>query len=230
MHSLIIHIALIVLPFVLAIDMKRENSFFLRHSPGILYKKADYNHMYDKIIKKQQNRIYDISSQINKDNINGQNISFNLTFPNYDTSIDIEDIKKILPHRYPFLLVDKVIYMQPNKTIIGLKQVSTNEPFFNGHFPQKQIMPGVLQIEALAQLAGILCLKSDDSQKNNLFLFAGVDGVRWKKPVLPGDTLTMQANLISFKSSLGIAKLSGVGYVNGKVAINISEMTFALSK
>ncbi|EWC86764.1 beta-hydroxyacyl-(acyl-carrier-protein) dehydratase FabZ [Plasmodium falciparum NF54] len=186
--------------------------------------------MYDKIIKKQQNRIYDVSSQINQDNINGQNISFNLTFPNYDTSIDIEDIKKILPHRYPFLLVDKVIYMQPNKTIIGLKQVSTNEPFFNGHFPQKQIMPGVLQIEALAQLAGILCLKSDDSQKNNLFLFAGVDGVRWKKPVLPGDTLTMQANLISFKSSLGIAKLSGVGYVNGKVVINISEMTFALSK
>ncbi|SBT78192.1 beta-hydroxyacyl-ACP dehydratase, putative [Plasmodium ovale] len=159
-----------------------------------------------------------------------KDISAMMSFPNYET-IDIEDIRNILPHRYPFLLVDKVIHVQASRKIIGIKQVSVNENFFNGHFPEKPIMPGVLQIEALAQLGGILCLKNEENRKeNNVFLFAGVDGVRWKKPVRPGDTLVMESELISFKPSLGVAKLRGIAYVDGTVVIKIDEMTFAMPK
>ncbi|ANQ09806.1 3R-hydroxymyristoyl ACP dehydrase [Plasmodium coatneyi] len=162
--------------------------------------------------------------------IDGKHISSVMSYDTGDT-INIEEIKKILPHRYPFLLVDKVIHVEKNKKIIGIKQVSANEEFFNGHFPAKAIMPGVLQIEALAQLGGILCLKNEESRgKDNLFLFAGVDGVRWKKPVLPGDTLVMEVEQISFKPILGVAKLRGCAYVGGHVILKVAEMTFALAR
>ncbi|CRH01169.1 beta-hydroxyacyl-ACP dehydratase, putative [Plasmodium relictum] len=211
---------------ILCLDIKKNNFFYLFPSSKN-YNKNIYFKKYDKIVNKNDNKIY-LSDEI-KNNLTGEYISSKLSYSNYKT-IDIEDIKNTLPHRYPFLLVDKVIHIEPSKKIIGIKQVSVNENFFNGHFPQKPIMPGVLQIEALAQLGGILCLKSEENQKDNLFLFAGVDGVRWKKPVLPGDTLVMEVEHISFKPSLGIAKLRGVGYVNGNIAIKVSEMIFALSK
>ncbi|CRG94952.1 beta-hydroxyacyl-ACP dehydratase, putative [Plasmodium gallinaceum] len=213
-------IFIIVISPILSLDIKKNELFYLSPSSKNYNKNAYF--------KKYKKNIY-LSNETKNDNLTGEYISSKLSYSDYKT-IDIEDIKNTLPHRYPFLLVDKVLHIEPNKKIIGVKQVSVNENFFNGHFPEKPIMPGVLQIEALAQLGGVLCLKSEENQKNNLFLFAGVDGVRWKKPVLPGDTLVMEVEQISFKPSLGIAKLRGVGYVNGNVVIKVSEMTFALSK
>ncbi|SCO68696.1 beta-hydroxyacyl-ACP dehydratase precursor, putative [Plasmodium vivax] len=172
-----------------------------------------------------------LSSVENKnEEIGGKHISSVMSYDTANT-INIEEIKNVLPHRYPFLLVDKVIHVERNKKIIGLKQVSANEQFFNGHFPAKAIMPGVLQVEALAQLGGILCLTNEEnSGRDNLFLFAGVDGVRWKKPVIPGDTLVMEVEQISFKPTLGVAKLRGCAYVGGHVVLKVAEMTFALAR
>ncbi|GAW82333.1 beta-hydroxyacyl-ACP dehydratase precursor [Plasmodium gonderi] len=203
---------------------------FLVPCYNIFKKKKTNIKKYDQGINKNLNNVIH-AEQINNEEIDGKSISSIMSYDGSDI-IDIEKIKNILPHRYPFLLVDKVIHKQKNKKIIiGIKQVSVNENFFNGHFPEKPIMPGVLQIEALAQLGGILCLLNEEKQgENNLFLFAGVDGVRWKKPVLPGDTLVMEVEQISFKATLGVAKLRGCAYVGGDVVIKIAEMTFALAK
>eukprot|EP00978_Attheya_sp_CCMP212_P038168 scaffold186460_cov28-Attheya_sp.AAC.1 len=101
------------------------------------------------------------------------------------TIFSSEDIAKILPHRYPFLLVDKVVEYEAGKRAVGIKSVTLNEPHFTGHFPDRPIMPGVLQVEALAQLAGIVCLQMEGASPGAVFFFAGVDGVKWKKPVIP---------------------------------------------
>jgi len=129
--------------------------------------------------------------------------------------MDIDGIMGVLPHRFPFLLVDRVLSLEAGVRAIGVKNVSVNEPFFPGHFPKRPIMPGVLQIEALAQLAGIAML--DPSVKD--FFFGGVEGVRWRKPVVPGDTLVMEVQVKSFKKKFGIAKVQAKGYVAGKLAV-----------
>ena len=103
------------------------------------------------------------------------------------SKLNTDEIKKLLPHRYPFLLVDRVTEISSD-FIIGYKNLSNNEDFFNGHFPQKQIMPGVLQVEALAQIAGLFLLNSYPDMKSE-FLFGGINGVRWRKPVVPGNSL-----------------------------------------
>jgi 3-hydroxyacyl-[acyl-carrier-protein] dehydratase len=108
------------------------------------------------------------------------------------TIFSSEDIAKILPHRYPFALVDKVVEYEAGKRAVGIKSVTLNEPQFTGHFPDRPIMPGVMQIEALAQLSGIICLQMEGAAPGAIFFFAGVDGVKWKKPVVPGDTLVME--------------------------------------
>lgn len=134
--------------------------------------------------------------------------------------LGIEDVMKILPHRYPFLLVDKVIALEPGVRAVAVKSVSVNEPFFQGHFPDRPIMPGVLQIEALAQVGGIVMrdlIQGDDGEKRDFF-FGGVDNVRWRKPVVPGDVLFMEAEMASYKARFGIAKVKGKAYVDGKVA------------
>lgn len=105
-----------------------------------------------------------------------------------------------------------------------------NEEFFQGHFPAKAVMPGVLQVEALAQLAGIVCLRSEGASPGSIFLFAGVDGVKWKKPVVPGDTLVMEVEIKKFNTKFGIAKAKGKAYVDGQLAVEVDEMTFALAK
>eukprot|EP00920_Eleutheroschizon_duboscqi_P027530 GHVT01067491.1.p3 GENE.GHVT01067491.1~~GHVT01067491.1.p3 ORF type:complete len:246 (+),score=19.95 GHVT01067491.1:9511-10248(+) len=143
---------------------------------------------------------------------------------------DIEAIKQILPHRFPFLLVDKVLEFEPGVRAVGIKQVTSNEDQFNGHFPSRAVMPGVLQVEALAQLCGIIALQKPVSNGQGNFFFAGVDGVKWKKPVVPGDTLVMEAELLSWKPKFGIAKMAGRAYVDGQLAIDVKEMTFALVK
>ncbi|CEM37968.1 unnamed protein product [Vitrella brassicaformis CCMP3155] len=144
--------------------------------------------------------------------------------------MDIEAIRKVLPHRYPFLLVDKVIEFEPGKRAVGVKTISANEPQFTGHFPERAIMPGVLQIEAMAQLGGLVCLQEPLSDGKGDFFFAGVDGVRWKRPVVPGDVLVMEMELLSWRAKFGIAKMTGAGYVDGQKAVEVKEFTFALAK
>ena len=150
-----------------------------------------------------------------------------------NTVMSSEEISKVLPHRYPFLLVDRVVEMVPGKRAVGIKCVTANEPQFTGHFPDRPIMPGVLMIEAMAQLGGLLCLQppiteSDGEQK--IFFFTGVSGVRWKSPVTPGDDLIMEMNLIDFDDRLGFAKLTGKAYVGGRIAVSVEEFTFALAR
>merc|ERR1719487_811607 len=108
---------------------------------------------------------------------------------------DIEKVKEILPHRYPFLLVDKIIEFEPGKRAVGVKKVTANEEFFNGHFPTRPIMPGVLQLEAMAQVGGIIALQEPITDGKGDFFFAGVNNVKWRRPVVPGDNLIMEMEL-----------------------------------
>ena len=108
--------------------------------------------------------------------------------------------------------------------------MTNNEPHFTGHFPDRPIMPGVLQVEALAQLAGVVCLQMEGAEPGAVFFFAGVDGVKWKKPVVPGDTLVMEVEIIKWRAKFGIAKATGRAYVDGEMAVELKEMTFALAK
>merc|ERR1740139_1900661 len=146
------------------------------------------------------------------------------------TVFSSEDIAKILPHRYPFLLVDKVVEYEEGKRAVGIKSVTLNEPHFTGHFPDRPIMPGVLQVEALAQLAGIVCLQMEGAEPGAVFFFAGVDGVKWKKPVVPGDTLVMEVEIKKWNKRFGIATATGRAYVDGEMAVELGEMKFALAK
>ena len=130
-------------------------------------------------------------------------------------SIDINQILKLLPHRYPFLLVDRVLEITPRVSIKALKNVTMNEPFFQGHFPDFPVMPGVLIIEALAQTAALLTF-SEAKAENAIYYFAGIDGARFKKPVLPGDQLIMTAILESEKA--GIYKFQVKATVNDELA------------
>ncbi|KAL8272828.1 hypothetical protein Esti_003215 [Eimeria stiedai] len=160
-----------------------------------------------------------------------------LTASTAQAVFDGDRIKNILPHRFPFLLVDKVVEFEPGKRAVGVKQTSNNEDHFNGHFPDRAVMPGVLQVEALAQLAGIVALQPPLSDGKGLFFFAGANGIKWKKPVVPGfevcvsgDTLVMEAELLTWKEKFGIAKFSGRGFVDGKLAVEVAEMTFAFGQ
>jgi 3-hydroxyacyl-[acyl-carrier-protein] dehydratase len=130
-------------------------------------------------------------------------------------SIDINQILKLLPHRYPFLLVDRVLEITPRVSIKALKNVTMNEPFFQGHFPDFPVMPGVLIIEALAQTAALLTF-SEAKAENAIYYFAGIDGARFKKPVLPGDQLIMTAILEREKA--GIYKFQVKATVNDELA------------
>ena len=118
--------------------------------------------------------------------------------------MEIEEIKKFLPHRYPYLLVDRVVEIELGKRILALKNVTANEEVFNGHFPGKPIFPGVMIIEAMAQAAGLLGFATVNKQPedNALYLFAGVDGVRFKRPVVPGDQLMLEAEIDSTKRNI----------------------------
>ncbi len=131
--------------------------------------------------------------------------------------LDIKEIRKYLPHRYPFLLVDRVVAFESGKSIRAIKNVSVNEPFFNGHFPQVPIMPGVLIVEAMAQAAGILGFKTMDKtpEDGSLYLFAAVENARFKQQVVPGDQIVMDVQVVSAKR--GIWKFECQATVDGKV-------------
>lgn len=137
-------------------------------------------------------------------------------------------ISKVLPHRYPFLLVDKVVEFIPGKRAVGVKNITANEPQFTGHFPDRPIMPGVLMVEAMAQLGGIICLQQPITDGKGEFFFAGINGVKFRKPVVPGDMLVMEMELLKFKATYGIAKMRGKAYVDGKLAVEVDEFTFAM--
>ncbi len=136
----------------------------------------------------------------------------------------IEDIQKLLPHRYPFLLVDRIIDFVPNKSATGIKNVTFNEPFFQGHFPNRPIMPGVLIVEAMAQVGGIV-LRHLPGMEDQLSLFAGIDKVRFRRPVVPGDCLTITTELLVARKRFG--KMRGRAEVDGQVACE-GELMFSL--
>jgi UDP-3-O-[3-hydroxymyristoyl] N-acetylglucosamine deacetylase/3-hydroxyacyl-[acyl-carrier-protein] dehydratase len=135
---------------------------------------------------------------------------------------DIEAIKKILPHRYPFLLVDSIIEFEPEKRAVGIKNVTNNEPFFQGHFPQKPVMPGVLIVEAMAQVGGILLLNEREGVENMLVYFMGIDKVRFRKLVQPGDQLVMELDML--KSRRTTFKMAGKAYVRGELVCEAEMM------
>src|SRR5438874_9148337 len=126
--------------------------------------------------------------------------------------LDVNEIRRILPHRYPMLLVDRIVELEAER-IVGIKNVTANEPFFSGHFPDFPVMPGVLIIEAMAQTAGVLILKSMPDRHNKLVLLVAVENARFRKPVVPGDTLRMEMKILKRKST--VAKMSGVATVDG---------------
>jgi len=130
------------------------------------------------------------------------------------SALDIDAIRDILPHRYPFLLVDRIEELEAER-VVGIKNVTANEPFFPGHFPDYPVMPGVLIIEAMAQVAGVLVLSGIPDRKNKLVLLAGVDGAKFRKPVRPGDQLRIEIKVLRSRASM--AKVSGIATVNGAV-------------
>jgi 3-hydroxyacyl-[acyl-carrier-protein] dehydratase len=130
--------------------------------------------------------------------------------------LDNAAIQKILPHRYPFLLVDTVLEIEPLKRIVSLKNVSINEPFFQGHFPGKPVMPGVLIIEGMAQTGGLLLLPDVRDRDRKLFYLAAVDEARFRRPVVPGDQLRIEVTVLKWKGKF--CKLQAVATVNGDVA------------
>jgi 3-hydroxyacyl-[acyl-carrier-protein] dehydratase len=137
--------------------------------------------------------------------------------------IDLNEIKTLIPHRYPMLLVDKVLDHEPGKTLHAIKNVTINEPVFTGHFPELAIFPGVLILEALAQATGILGFKSTDGRgENEMYLFASIDKAKFKKPVLPGDTMHLHVELI--KERRGMWKFYGEARVDGKVVCSADLM------
>ncbi len=132
--------------------------------------------------------------------------------------MDIDEIRKYLPHRYPFLLVDRVVELSPGESIVAFKNLSINEPYFDGHFPGKSVFPGVLLLEAMAQAAGILGFKSKDKtpEDGSIYYFAAADKLRFKRPCVPGDRIMLRATLLSERR--GIAKFAVSADVDGELA------------
>jgi 3-hydroxyacyl-[acyl-carrier-protein] dehydratase len=135
--------------------------------------------------------------------------------------LDINEIRRILPHRYPMLLVDRILELEAER-IVGIKNVTANEPFFGGHFPDFPVMPGVLIVEAMAQTAGVLVLKSIPDRDQKLVLLVSIEAARFRKPVVPGDQLRIEMTLLRRKAS--VAKMAGKATVNGVVAAEAEVM------
>ena len=132
-----------------------------------------------------------------------------------ETILDITQIQAILPHRYPFLLVDRIVEYEEGKRVVGIKNVTLNEPFFQGHFPGAPVMPGVLIIEALAQTAGVLMLGNMADRDTKLVFFTGIDGAKFRRPVVPGDQLRLELTVLRYRPRY--IRLRGVAFVDGQV-------------
>lgn len=140
--------------------------------------------------------------------------------------LSITEIQNIIPHRYPFLLVDRILELEPMKRAVGIKNVTVNEEFFQGHFPGQPVMPGVLLLEAMAQVGGVAMLCADEFS-GQLAVFAGIDRVKFRKPVVPGDQLRMTAEVIKLRGSMG--KIWAEAKVDGQIVAE-GEFLFALVK
>jgi 3-hydroxyacyl-[acyl-carrier-protein] dehydratase len=143
--------------------------------------------------------------------------------PAEKTTLNIVEILAILPHRYPFLLIDRVIEMERKTRIVAIKNVTMNEPYFTGHFPGDPVMPAVLQVEAMAQAGGALLLTEFSSEERDakLMMFTGIEGARFRRPVTPGDQLRIEVTVLNWRSTM--VKLKGLATVEGKL---VSEATF----
>src|SRR5229473_345135 len=139
------------------------------------------------------------------------------------TLLDAQAIQELLPHRYPFLLVDRIVELVPREKIVGIKQVSINESFFQGHFPGAPVMPGVLVIEALAQVGAILALREIADRDNKLVLFTGIKEARFRRPVVPGDTLILEVTAIRIGSR--VQRMRGEAKVEGQLAADAELMS-----
>jgi 3-hydroxyacyl-[acyl-carrier-protein] dehydratase len=131
-------------------------------------------------------------------------------------TFDIQEIMAYLPHRYPFLLIDRIVEFDRSKRVIALKNVSINEPYFQGHWPGAPIMPGVLVIEAMAQAGAVLMLSEMTDRENKLAVFTGIDGAKFRSQVVPGDQLRIEVDVLSFRTRFG--KMAGKAYVGDKLA------------
>src|SRR5438874_10672424 len=140
-----------------------------------------------------------------------------------ETVLDSEAIKKLLPHRYPFLLVDRIVELVPRERIVGIKQVSVNESFFQGHFPGAPVMPGVLVIEALAQCGAILALREIEDRDSKLVLFTGIREARFRRPVVPGDTLVLEVTAL--RSGPRMQRVHGEAKVDGQLCADAELMS-----
>ena len=129
---------------------------------------------------------------------------------------DIQEILGFLPHRYPFLLIDRIVEFEPTKRLVAIKNVTINEPFFQGHFPGHPLMPGVLIVEAMAQAGAVLMLSEMEDRHSKLAVFTGIDGAKFRRSVTPGDQLRIEVEVVSFRSRAG--KMAGKAYVDGKLA------------
>jgi UDP-3-O-[3-hydroxymyristoyl] N-acetylglucosamine deacetylase/3-hydroxyacyl-[acyl-carrier-protein] dehydratase len=147
-----------------------------------------------------------------------------IKIPSGEAVLDINDVLKILPHRYPFLMVDRIVDFEGDSKCTGVKNVTINEPFFPGHFPGHPVMPGVLQLEAMAQVSSVLMLRKPENQ-GKIGYFMSADNVKWRRPVLPGDTLFIEAEVIKIRGSIGQTKVRCL--VNGEV-VSEGELKFAL--
>lgn len=144
--------------------------------------------------------------------------------PEQESILDAEQIRGLIPHRYPFLLVDRILEVEPGKRAVGLKNVTINEPFFQGHFPSQAIMPGVLIVEAMAQVGGVMMMLVPELY-GKMPMLGGLENVRFRKPVLPGDTLITEAEMLWNRRDVGRVKV--VGRVNNEVVAE-AEIIFAL--
>ena len=139
--------------------------------------------------------------------------------------VDINKIMQHLPHRYPMLLVDRIIDFEAGKRIVGIKNVTINEPFFQGHYPGHPIMPGVLIIEAMAQVGGLLIMDAIENIEEKVVYFMSMDGVKWRRPVTPGDQIRFEVEILQMRRQ--VCRMRGIGYVDGQIASE-AEFTAAI--
>lgn len=142
--------------------------------------------------------------------------------------IGIDEIMTYLPHRYPFLLIDRIVEFEENKRVVGIKNVTINEPFFQGHFPGHPIMPGVLLLEAMAQTGGVMALKSEAEPLKKVIYFMSIDKAKFRKPVVPGDQVRFELDLIKKRSTIRTFK--GVALVDGAVVAEAEMMAMIVDK
>jgi beta-hydroxyacyl-ACP dehydratase FabZ len=142
--------------------------------------------------------------------------------------MDIRKILEVLPHRYPFLLVDRILEVEGTRRIVGIKNVTINEPYFQGHFPGHPIMPGVLIVEAMAQTGGLLLLEQVPDRTNKVVYFMALDAVKFRRPVLPGDQLRMEVEMLQFRGK--VARMRGTALVDGQVATEAEMMACVMDK